>query len=138
MTTGQKTQGKGRTIPGSILLATGSELTLTLILCGVLAKLVDAEVLPEKTIPYSVWGILLISSFAGARISCRKAGHHNLLCCLLHGFAFLACLFSVNALFFEGQYDGVGGTALVVLLGCLLGILSFRKNGQRKKRRKKR
>lgn len=138
MTAGQRTQGKVRSVPVSMLLSVGGELPLMIILCWVLAKLIDTELIPETTLPYGVWGILLISSFTGAQIACKRVGKYKLLCCLLSGCVFMGSLLSMTALFFEGQYDAVGGTVSAILLGCLLGILPVcLQKSRRKKRRKK-
>lgn len=135
MVLNQKPTGRASSMPKGLLAAGVSSLGITLLGAAVLAILVDKEFLEENKIGYGVMMILLIASYVGAIIAWRKIKHQRLVVCLSAGGIYFAILLSITALFFGGQYSAVGETALLVLCGSVLAVLTGLKNGSRKQHR---
>ena len=136
-------------IPGGLALSTAVSLGVTLILSAVVAKMVDAELMGEGAIGYgslatlltaSISGAigygalitLLTSAIAGAAFAATKIKRQRMLVCFLSGLVYYITLLGITALFFGGQYQGMGITALVIAGGCGTVILMGMKQGKGK------
>ncbi len=136
MVTNQKPTGRASSMPAGLLIGAAASLTITLIAAFILAKLLDAQRLSWENVGYGVMFMLLLSSAAGAFLANRKIKRQRMLVCLLSGVIYFGILMSITALFFGGQYDSVGVTALLILGGCgSIGLLEMRekRSGKRKK-----
>ena len=92
--------------------------------------------MPQTAIGYGAMIILLAASTIGASISAWKIKRLRLQVCLLSGVAYYAALLCITALFFGGQYQGMGVTALVVLAGTGVAILLSTREKKTRKYRK--
>lgn len=108
----------------------------TLVLSAVLAKLVDMEKIPQDKIGYGIMVLLLVCAFAGANVSCSKIKRQYLIVSAISAVIYFAMLLCITALFFGGQYSGVGVTAILILCGSLLAAFAKSGKGEGKKRRK--
>ena len=83
---------------------------------------------------------LLLSSAAGAWVAAKMVKLRWIVLCLGAGAVYFLTLLACTALFFGGQYEGVGVTFLVVLAGSgAVGLLGLKgENSAVKKRRKRR
>lgn len=126
MVTNRKISGKAATLPGGVGIGAVTALGWTLVGSAVLAKLIELEKLPETAVGYGAMVILLTASFLGAVIAYHKVKKHRAQVSLLTGAAYYLTLLAMTALFFDGQYTGMGVTALVILAGSggavLLGL----------------
>ena len=120
----QKGSGRAMSMPGGIAFGEAVSLTVTLLGAALLAKLVESEKMAEENIGYGVMVILVLASFAGAAVASRKIKHQHLLVCSSAGVVYMASLLAMTALFFGGQYSGVGVTALLVLCGTGLAVFA--------------
>lgn len=139
MVANQKVTGKATSIPGGIGIAATVSMLITLLTCCILAWLVVTERVGENAIGYCAMMILLVSSFVGAVIAAVKIKHRKMMVCVLSGCAYFLCLLACTALFFGGQYHGVGVSALLILAGSVAAALTdMRKGGSfnKKSRRK--
>lgn len=136
MVTNRKPTGRAATIPIGLLTGGVTALASTLALTAVLAKLMEGEILPEENIGYGVMILLLVSAFLGSAIACKRVKRRYLLTAALTGVVYVGILLSITALFFGGQYSGVGVTALLVLCGSLLAAMLFSRDGKGRKPRK--
>lgn len=132
----QKISGKTVSIPSGLFYGGTASIGLTLLLSILLAKLLETEAILWENSGYWIMGMLLLSSFLGAWVSIGRIKHQRLVVCLMAGLVYLGLLLSITALFFGGQYDGIGVTALLVLGGSLSA--AFLGNGDKRggKRRK--
>lgn len=104
-------------------------LAITLLGSGIIAKLIDANVFSESSIGYGIMVILLLAAFLGSLLAYGKIGRQRLLVCMTTGLIQFLLLLSMTALFFGGQYSGVGVTALLILCGsALAAFLGLREN----------
>ncbi len=138
MTANRKVTGTASTMPGG--LAVGGILSLSITLVGsmITAWLIGTGRISETAMGYCAMGILLLSSFAGAMTAARKIKHRLLYVCGLSGLLYYGLLLCVTALFFGGQYEGMGVTGLVVLAGTGCAALLMVRGGKPHKRHKKR
>ena len=136
MVTNRKANGKAVSIPAGVGIGTAAALGWTLMASALLAKLMDLERLPEDAVGYGAMVILLTASFAGAILAQRKVKRKRLQVSLITAAAYYLTLLSMTALFFGGQYAGMGVTALVILAGSGVAILIGMKEPGRKKGRR--
>lgn len=132
----QKTTGKTASIPGGLAWGGAVSLGLTILLSGVLAWLLEKETILWENTGYWIMGMLLLSSFIGAWISAGRIKRQRLVVCLMSGLVYLGVLLSMTALFFGGQYEGVGVTMLLVLGGSMTAALLGNPEKRGGKRRK--
>lgn len=130
MVTTKKATGMAMSMPVGLALGGTVSLIVTLIMSAIIAKLVDGEVIAENAIGYGALFTLLSAAMAGAFCSSRKIKRQRLLVCLLSGLIYYITLLSITAIFFGGQYKGMGVTALVIAGGCGAVILMGMRQGK--------
>lgn len=113
----QKYTGRVMSVPGGLAVGVGISLLVTAVGAAVLAWLLDGEKLLWENVGYGIMGMLLCASFFGSLAAFRRIRRQRMLVCMLSGVAYLGVMLSMTALFFGGQYEGVGVTALLVLGG---------------------
>ena len=122
-------------MPAGLSVGGGVSLLITILLAILTAKLVDTGTMGEERVGYAALGILLVSSGAGSAVAAGKIKRRRLMVCMAAGAVYYGLLLAVTALFFGGQYSGMGVTALAVAGGsgtvCLAGMRQGR--GHRKK-----
>lgn len=136
MVVNHKVTGKASSVPAGLALGGAVSLAMTLTLAALIARLVSTEVLPEEKIGYGVMGLLFISAFGGALMANNRIKRQKLLVSALAGGVYWAMLLSITALFFGGQYEAVGVTALVVMGGSLVTAFLGQRPGRGGKHRK--
>ena len=127
MVANQKVTGRSASIPWGIGIGVLVSVLLTVVGSAVVALLVSSETLPENGIGYCSIVILILSASIGSAVSYGLIKHRRLVVCMLHGLSYYLVLLGCTALFFGGQYQGMGVTALVVLAGCgTVGLLGLK------------
>lgn len=119
-----------------LALGLGVSLLITIALLAASAKLIQAELLQEERIGFTIMGTLLLASFGGAIASAWTIQRRKGLMCLCSGGLYWASLLAVTALFFGGQYDAVGVTALLILAGAGAAALLTMKEKKGRKNKK--
>lgn len=139
MMVNQKVTGTAVSMPLGIGIGCGISMILTLLGAGVVAKMISEEILEETAIGYGAMAIILLSSILGSVIAVNKVKKRKLQVSLLVGGGYFLLLLVMTALFFGGQYQGMGVTALLVFAGSGTVILlesrekkssKFRKRGR--------
>lgn len=133
--TAVKQTGRAVPMPAGLLTGILSSLALTLAGAATIAKLMDMEIMKQQQTGYAVMVLLIAASWLGSWVSFRKIKRQKVRVCLMSGICFYGILLMMTALFFGGQYDGAGETALLVLCGSLLAILLKFHEGNGRKRR---
>ena len=136
MTVNQKVTGTAVSMPAGIAIGCAVSLLITITGSALVAKLISDEVVNDTAIGYGAMMILLLASALGASISAAKVKRLRLQVCMLSGAAYYAALLGITALFFGGQYQGMGVTALVVLAGTGAAVLVSTKEKKTRKFRK--
>ena len=123
MTVNRKVTGTALTMPMGICLGCGISMILTILGAGLVAKLISIEMIPETSIGYGAMMIILVASICGALIAVHKVKKRMLQVSGAVGMAYFASLLAITAIFFGGQYQGMGVTALLILSGCGVVVL---------------
>lgn len=135
----RKMTGRAASIPAGLAIGALVSMLATIIVTAVGAHLIMSEVLPQEQIGYCSIAALLCGAILGAVTAAGKVKHRKLLVCLLSGLVYYCVLLAVTALFFGGQYQGMGVTFVTVCLGCAAAALltSREKKSKTPQRRKK-
>ncbi|MBE6922880.1 MAG: TIGR04086 family membrane protein [Ruminococcaceae bacterium] len=91
---------------------------------AVLAKLLDGEVIKMETVGYWTMAAHVTAVLAGGLFAAGRAGHRRALVMGITGAGYYICLLLVNALFFGGQFTGMGVTLLLVAAAVGAGTLT--------------
>ena len=121
-----RVSGKASSIPVGLMWGAAASILFTFVLSAVLAVLIDREKLSWENIGYGIMLMLLVSSFLGAKISCGKIKRQRLLVCVMSALVYWGILFLITALFFGGQYHGVGVAGLIIFCGSVVSGLLYR------------
>ena len=136
MTMNQKMTGRAASLPGGLAIAGAVSMVATLVIVVTGAVLVSNEIIAFENIGYCSIAALLLGSFLGTITAVHRIKRQKVLIGILSGGVYYLMLLSITALFFGGQYKGMGVTLLVVIGGSLLGvILSNREKGRGRNRR---
>ena len=124
----------GRALSMPTGLATGLSIGLatTVILSALLAKLVSTEKVEWGSVGYGIMIILLITSAIDSKATYFMIKRRKLIGCFLAGLLYWLSLIMITALFFGGQYDGMGVTGVVVFCGSAIVCLLESKGEKRK------
>lgn len=134
MTVNRKPTGMALSIPTGITIGILVSVFITLSTTFLGAKLVDAEIVSMDKVGYMVLTIIIISSWIGVMTASRKIKRRRILVSLLTGTIYFGTLLVVTGMFFGGQYSGVGETALLIFCGSILGFISGRPSGNKRRR----
>lgn len=123
MTKDRNLTGRAMTLPGGAALGALYAFVWTLVSSGILAWLVHSQRIPETAIGYGSMVILLTASVLGAWIAYKKVKRQRAAVSAAAGGMYFIMLLALTALFFGGQYTGVGVTALLILGGSAAAAL---------------
>lgn len=138
MVANRKVKGTALSMPIGLALGLAVSMVVTLAGSGLIAYLVLGETLGENAIGYGAMVTVLLSAALGAWTAVGRIKRRRLLSCLASGGCYFGALLSMTALFFGGQYQGMGVTALLVLGGAgSVALLSLKSEGQSRGRKKK-
>ncbi len=142
MVVNRKVSGTAASMPGGLVLGAVVSLGVTILMSSLLAKMINDGMMKAENIGYGIMVLLLAASFTGALTACSRIKRRRMLVCGLEGLIYFGILLSITALFFGGQYSGVGVTALLIMAGsfcaALLGLRQGRGVKGRKPRRRNR
>ncbi len=126
-------------LPVSIGMGTLVSVVITLLGAALTAYLVSTEKIGEGSMEMGAWIVTALASILGAWTAVAMVKKGRMQTAALTGLAYFLVLLSMTALFFGGQYHGIGVSALIVFL-CVgaTGLLSARtkttgKRGHRKR-----
>ena len=133
----QKVTGTAAGVPAGLGLGLLISGIITLAGAAAVSHLIATEKMGEGTIDYAAMVVLTISAAMGAWGAAAFVKRLRLQVCLLSGACYYLFLLAFTALFFGGQYAGMGVTAVAVLIGC--GVVAFipRRKGQNWRKGKK-
>ena len=120
----RKVKSVFETVSVGILLGVSVSLILTMLCALVLTWLIHSEIIQDDAIGYCIMAALLLTSMSGAWTASAKTKQLRAQVCLITGAVYYLALLAMTAVFFGGKYQGVGVTAVVVVLGCMITILA--------------
>ena len=138
MTVNKRVTNTAVAMPRGVALGAVLSLLVTLAGAMIVAALVNRETIEESAIGYGAMVILLLASLSGTWLAVNRVKRQRMIVCGLTGAAYYLSLLACTALFFGGQYTGMGVTALVILAGCgTVALMGLRGNGSGIKRQHK-
>lgn len=133
----KKVKGTAVPILAGVSVGVGVGVIFSVILSIVLTTLILSGRINDACVGYWVMGILCASSIWGGLISTLKVKRRWLLVCMLTGGLYYLLLTIATALFFGGNYQGIGVGGAMIFMGSLLsGALGMRlrkRHGERYK-----
>ena len=132
-----KTSSKTMGIPLGLAIGVSVSLIVSVLGAAVCAWLISSEKIGQGSISYAALIILALAAVAGAIISAMLTKRLRLQVCMLSGVIYYLALLGTTALFFGGQYQEMGVSAVVILVGSAIVAFLPAKNGQFKVKRKK-
>lgn len=120
-----------------ILIGAITALVIGIAGASLMAALIIGERIPIESIKLGIWTILFLSSLCGTLLGIKLANTQALVIGSAISLTYLLALSAINILFFDGTFQGVIVSALVVLAGSAVSIgLTLIGNGQPRRRRK--
>lgn len=110
-------------MPAGFALGVSASLLITVLGAALIAKLVDRETIGEGSIGYGILIVMILASWLGSLVSYGRIKRRRAVVCLAAGGIYFLVLLSFTALFFGGEYSGVGVTALLIFCGSMLAVL---------------
>jgi len=106
-----------------IAVAIGVMVSFAVMLAGaaISAAMILSSRIPVSAEAYCTMAVLLLSSFSGVAVACRNIGKRRLIIGTLIAAVYYILLLGITAIWFEGRYQGVGVTGLVILCGGIVG-----------------
>ena len=135
MVVNRKVTGRSRAMAVGLGVGLAVSLVLTVIGVSIVVTLVLGDKLGQEAVGYASMGILMLSAALGAWLAAALVKRRWMIVCLGAGGSYYLTLLAITALFFGGQFQGMGVTALTVLGGCgCVGLLGLRgeKTGRKK------
>lgn len=137
MITNKKVFGKAKSMPAGLAVGTAMGLLITIAFAVVMTQLVLGGKLEETAMGYGAMITIPVAAAMSALVAFTMIKRRRIQVCMMAGGLYLLCLIGINVLFFGGQFQGIGVTVLLILLGAsAVGVLGLRA-GERKGRRTK-
>ena len=123
MVVNKKVTGTASSMGGGLALGGVISLVITILGALLCAGLISGEKIAESSIGYCSMVIILLSSIFGSLVAVMKIKHRRVYVCVLSGVIYFGSLLAATALFFGGQYQGMGVTGLLIAGGCMVTVL---------------
>lgn len=124
-------------VPLSIVCGVLTAMLVTLAGAALTAVLIENQTLGEGGADVSAKVIVALATMLGSAVAALLAKRLRLQVCMLCGGTYFALLLGMTALFFGGQYSGMGITSIIVLAFCLFAAFLPNKSGKKWGGRKK-
>lgn len=135
--TDRKITGRAASIPAGLAVGALVSMAVTILISAIGAHLIISKIVPQEQIGYCSIFALLAGSILGAVTASKKVKHKNLVVSFLSGLVYFFILLAATALFFGGQYEGMGVTFIVILLGTAAAALITSREGNRRSNRRR-
>ncbi len=119
----RRKSGKELPMAGAIAIGIFGSLILTFLGAALLAYLIGKGSVMQSGISFGCMIILAASSSFGAFLASGLFKRRKLMVCGITAAGYYLSLLAMTAMFFEGQYNGLGITAIMVLLGAGTALL---------------
>ena len=128
--------GGSNSMVKSVTMGSAVSVAAAMLLAAVFAALISVETINPDWAGYCALVVLLLSAMLGAGAAVRSTAEKRLYLSLAAGGVYFLVLLAMAALFFGGQYSGVGVSAFVVFSGSVLAVLMGQGSGKRSKSRR--
>ena len=133
MTLNQKVTGTASSIPAGLVFSGLVSLGITAIASAVAAWLMLNRRISPDSVGYCAVVILLLASISGAVVAVKRIKRLRFQMCMAAGAVYYVCLLAITALFFGGNYYGLGMTGMMIFCGCCTAALLQPGQGRRPK-----
>ena len=120
----KKATGTAPSLLRAAVFGTGTSCICATLWAALLAKLLDGEVIKMESVGYWAMAAHVTAVLTGCLFSAGRAGHRRGLAVGLTGGGYYICLLLVNALFFGGQFKGLGVTILLVAAAVGIAMMT--------------
>ena len=127
--------GHSPSVGKAILSGTSTGAATAFLGAAVLAKLLDMEVMKMENAGYGILVIHLMAVFLGVRTTLSRAGKAGIWVAAATGASYFLLLLAVNALFFQGEFTGMGVTLLLIAAATAGAVLTEGKRSGKRGRR---
>lgn len=114
MALGQKRSGKAMSMPAGMAIACLMSFALTVAGAYVLACLLEKEIIQWQSAGYGIMLILFVVPMVGTMIARTGIKRQHILISQMFAAVYFVLLLGITLLFFGGQFEAVGVTALLV------------------------
>lgn len=121
MVSNRKITGRASSIPAGVAYGAIISMSITIIIAAVVAHLISSEMLSHRNIGYSSMIILFISSLTGSWCGAKRIKRLHIQTAAMCGCVYFLTLLAITAVFFGGQYEGIGITLTLIVLGSTAG-----------------
>lgn len=130
-------KGKAASMPVGIAIGLGVGILITLIGAVLLAFALAGESMTVEAMGYGIMLVLFVATFLSSMVAMWCIKHRKMQVSLITAGVYLLTLLATNALFFGGQYEGVGATVLVVAIAGTVAAFIGSSGGKPLKHRRK-
>lgn len=130
-----KGMGTAVGVPVGLSIGVLTSIVITILGAAAIAGLAATERIGEGSIGHAAKIIPALAAALGAWSSVALVKRLRLQMCMMTGGSYYLILLAMTALFFGGQYQGMGMTALIVLAMCTFVAFIPGKNRQGRKRK---
>lgn len=116
----KKRSGKALSLPAGIGFGIILSLLVTLLGAVVITQMVTTETIAQENMGFGIIVVLLVASIAGSWLSATQTKRLRLQVCLMEGAGYFVGLLATTALFFEGRYQGVWVSGILIIIGSLV------------------
>ncbi len=120
---GKIPMGKSVSMPAGIAMGTSLAVITTVGGAAIMASLIGNESIPENAMKTGCMLIHFLSAALGSLLSAAVTKQKRLPVCIITAAAYFGILLAMTALLFEGQYQGVWLTALIIFAGGGAAVL---------------
>ena len=122
MANNKRVSGTAKSMPGGVGLGVAVSMVITVAGAAVLAWLILSERMAQGAVGYGSMVILVLASLAGCLTACGAVRRRRMMVCGITGAGYYLGLLMI-ALLFGGRFQGMGVTALMVLLGGAIAVI---------------
>ena len=127
-----KRKTSSRSIPMAMGIGLLTSAIITFVGAMIVAALVASQKLMEEQIPYGAAAVLLTASMIGSCVTAIDFKEKRFWMCMAGGGLYILTLLCITAFFFDGGYQGVWVTCLMILGGSVAaGMLGVRTKGHK-------
>lgn len=121
-----------------VALGYGALISMGMILLGtaIMAQMIDREIMGADKKDYGIMILLIAATYLGSKTAYTRFGEKRFLISVLSGLTVFCLLLGITAVFFGGQFKGIGPNMILILCGCGLAALP-RKEGRSTGRKRK-
>ncbi len=112
-----------KSVPVAIGIGAAVSLEATLIISAIVAMLIASGKLSPQVTDYAVMIMIMASSLVGTLVSTSRVKSKKLIISVMTAAVYFIVLLCITALLFDGMYQGIPATAMVVFGGGLINVL---------------